>query len=291
MSTPENPRSEHPSTYFVQDRSNEAELNRLLVQDRMLTASMGGVLAEQLDPASLQRMLDVGCGTGGWLIDVAQTYPSIERLVGVDVSTRMVEYARSQARIQQVEDRVEFATMDALRMLEFPPGYFDLVNQRTAAGYLRTWDWPKLLQEYWRVLRPEGVARVTEGAWLGKSTSPALNRLLELVMAAFYQAGHSFTPTSHGVISKLAPLLQQWGFQQVKTCSHAPEYHAGTPEGQRFFEDMQLTFRTVLPFLKKWVRVPNEYEEIYAQALNEMQQPDFVATGDLLTAWGMKSSF
>jgi hypothetical protein len=53
---------------------------------------------------------------------------------------------------------------------------------------------------------------------------------------------------------------------------------------------MQLTFRTVLPFLKKWGRVPNDYQEIYAQALDEMQQPDFVATGDLLTAWGMKSS-
>jgi ubiquinone/menaquinone biosynthesis C-methylase UbiE len=289
MSTPEDPRSEQSSTYFVQDRSNEAELNRLLVQDRMLTASMGGVLAEQLDPGSLRRVLDVGCGTGGWLIDVAQTYPSIELLVGVDVSNRMVEYARSQAGIKQVEDRVEFRTMDALRMLEFPSEYFDLVNQRTAAGYLRTWDWPKLLQEYWRVLRLKGVARITEGAWLGKSTSPTLNRLLELVMAAFYQAGHSFTPTSDGVISALAPLLQRQGFQQVQTCSHAPEYHAGTPMGQRFFEDMQLTFRTVLPFLKKWIRVPNDYEEIYAQALEEMQQPDFVATGDLLTVWGVKS--
>ena len=291
MSTRENPRPEHPSTYFVQDRSNEEELNRLLVQDRMLTESMGGVLAEQPDPASLRHVLDVGCGTGGWLIDVAQTYPSIERLVGVDVSTRMVEYARSQARIRQVEDRVEFRTMDALRMLEFLSGSFDLVNQRTAAGYLRTRDWPKLLSEYRRVLRSTGVARITEGAWLGKSTSPALNRLLELVMTAFYQAGHSFTPNSDGVISELAPLLERWSFQQVKTRSHVPEYRAGTPEGQRFFEDMQLTFRTVLPFLKKWTRVPDDYKEIYAQALNEMQQPDFVATGDLLTVWGVKSSY
>lgn len=290
MSKPENPGPEHPSTYFVQDRSNEEELNRLLVQDRMLTASTGGVLAEQLNPASLRRVLDVGCGTGGWLIDVARTYPSIERLVGVDVSSRMVEYARSQARIEQVEDRVEFRTMDALRMLEIPSQYFDLVNQRTAAGYLRTWDWPKLLQEYRRVLRLGGVVRLTEGAWLGRSTSPALNRLLELVMAAFYQAGHSFTPTNDGVISELAPLLQRWGFQQVQTRSHTPEYRAGTPEGQRFFEDMRLTFRTVLPFLNKWIRVPKDYQEIYAQALNEMQQPDFVATGDLLTAWGIKLS-
>jgi hypothetical protein len=34
--------------------------------------------------------------------------------------------------------------------------------------------------------------------------------------------------------------------------------------------------------------VPEDYEEIYQQALKEMQQPDFVATGTLLTVWGTK---
>lgn len=43
---------------------------------------------------------------------------------------------------------------------------------------------------------------------------------------------------------------------------------------------------TVLPFLHKWVQVPDDYEEIYQQMLREMQQPDFVATLDLLTVWG-----
>lgn len=288
MSTPEKPKSEPPSTYFVQDRSNEEELNRLLVQDQLLTASMGGVLAEQPDPARLRRVLDVGCGSGGWLIEVAQTYPSIELLIGVDLSPKMIGYARALARSRQVEDRVQFQVMDALRMLEFPDDYFDLVNERTAAGYLRTWDWPKLLQECWRVLRRNGVMRMTEGDWIGTSTSPSLDRLLGLVMAAFYQAGHSFTPNSDGVISELAPLLQRAGFQQVQTRSHAQPYRGGTAEGQRFSEDMQLMFRTVLPFLKKWIQVPDNYDAIYAQALHDMQQPDFLATGDLLTAWGTK---
>ncbi len=288
MSTPTNPEREHPSTYFVQDRSNEEEMNRLQVQDQMLTASMGGVLAEQSAPERFQRVLDVGCGTGGWLIEVAKTYPTISLLVGVDLSTRMIEYARKRATTAQVADRVEFHTMDALRMLEFPTKYFDLVNQRTAAGYLRTWDWPKLLQEYQRVIRPGGMVRITEGDWMGKSTSPALMRLLELVMQAFYQAGHSFNPGSDGVISELVPLLQRTGFQEIHTRSHGQEYRAGTAEGQRFFEDMQLTFRTVLPFLQKWTRVPDDYAEIYNQALTEIQQPDFVATGNLLTVWGTK---
>src|SRR5229473_18384 len=162
MSTnPTDPRREYSSTYFA-DRSNQDEMTRLAVQDQMTTIGMGGVLAEQPDPTIFGRVLDVGCGTGGWLIETAKTYPSMSRLLGVDISSKMVEYARTQAEAQQVSDRVEFHVMDALRMLEFPESYFDLVNHRLATSYLRTWDWPKLLQEYQRVAQPGGVIRVTE---------------------------------------------------------------------------------------------------------------------------------
>src|SRR5437660_169504 len=90
MSTPTEPQREHPSTYVVEDRSNEDELKRLVLQDQMVTTSMGGVLPEQPEPERFQRVLDVGCGTGGWLIEVAKAYPQISLLVGVDVSGRML---------------------------------------------------------------------------------------------------------------------------------------------------------------------------------------------------------
>ena len=287
MSTPTDPRQEHPSTYVVQDRSNEEELTRLQVQDQMMTTGMGGVLPEQPDPTIFQRVLDVGCGTGGWLIEAAKTYPGMTRLIGVDVSSRMIEYARAQAEAQQVSDRVRFATMDALRMLEFPADYFDLVNQRLGASYLRTWDWPKLLHEFQRVTRPGGVIRVTETDGIAESSSPALTRLNLLMVQALYQAGHLFTAEGNGLISQLAHLLHQYGLKNVQTRAYTLEHRAGTPEGQHFYEDMKRAFRTMLPFLRKWTRVPDDYETIYQQMLSEIQQPDFVAPWNLLTAWGI----
>ncbi|HTK08253.1 MAG TPA: class I SAM-dependent methyltransferase [Ktedonobacteraceae bacterium] len=156
MPIPSKPEREQPGTYFVADRESQEELNRLQVFDRMLTTGMGGVLPEQADPTIFPCVLDVGCGTGGWLIELAKTTPNCTRLVGVDASHKFVEYARAQAEAEQVSDRVEFHVMDALRMLEFPDHAFDLVNHRSALSWLRTWDWPKLLQEYLRVCSSGG---------------------------------------------------------------------------------------------------------------------------------------
>lgn len=288
MATPTDPRREHPSTYFVQDRENVEELTRMQIQDHLMTASMGGVLPEQPDPTIFGSVLDVGCATGGWLIEAAKAYPTMRELVGIDINSKVVAYARAQAEAERLSDRMQFRTMDALRMLEFPNGSFDLVNQRAGASYLRKWDWPKLLQEYQRVTRAGGVIRITEGDLIVESSSPALSRLFELLLQAFYQAGHVFTPESDGVTSQLAHLLSQYGLTEVETRTHRLQYHAGTAEWHRFFEDMRLIFRTIVPFLRKWSQVPNDYEVIYQQALADMQQPDFVAAAGMLTAWGRK---
>jgi SAM-dependent methyltransferase len=289
--TPE-PRREHPSTYFLQDRSNEEELKRLELQDRMAALIMGGLLPEQPDPTRFTRVLDVACGTGGWLIELAKAYPHMSQLVGVDISGKMIEYARVRAEAEHVSDRVEFHVMDALRMLEFPNRFFDLVNQRFGMAYMRTWDWPKLLQEFYRVARPEGIIRLTESDLADKGSSPALLQLFQLLAQALNHAGHLFAPEQFGIADQLLSLLQQFGYGllDLQTRAYTLEYRAGTPAGQLYADDMQHAFRTAVPFLRKWTLVPDTYEDIYQQMIHEMQQPDFVATCHAITAWGIRPS-
>ena len=287
MPTPSEPgKREHPSTYFVQDRQNEEELLRLTIQDHMITTSMGGVLPEQPDPTVFRRVLDVGCGTGGWIIEAAQLYPTMSLLVGIDVSKRMVDYAREQASIHHVEDRVEFRTMDALRMLEFPNAFFDLANMRCGGSFMRTWDWPKLLSEMLRVTRPRGMVRLTEPEILHQSNSPALTQLYEMFQCAMFRAGHLFEQETTGIVAHLPRLLTQYRCQQVQAKVYALEYQAGTAEGQAYYKDVMHMFRTIRPFLQKWGCISGDYDAIYQQALDEMQQNTFHSTWNLRSAWG-----
>ncbi|HET8845881.1 MAG TPA: class I SAM-dependent methyltransferase [Ktedonobacteraceae bacterium] len=288
MSSPPNPRREHPSTYFVQDRSNQDELTRLQLQDESTTLAMGGTLPEQSDPERFQRILDIGCGTGNWLLEVAQTYPTISLLVGVDISGRMIEYAQSQALARGLDKRVQFHTMDVLRVLEFPNHFFDLVNQRFATSYLRTWDWPRLMQEYQRILRFGGILRLTEGDFAMEGTSPALVQLIDLLRDAFAQAGHFFDVHSNGIATDLVHVLTRYGFHDIQSREYNQVVRAGTSQGDHLVEDMRLAFRTTVPFLRKWSNLPDNYEAIYQQMVNETQQPNFATTGLMITAWGRK---
>ncbi|HEY4035721.1 MAG TPA: methyltransferase domain-containing protein [Ktedonobacteraceae bacterium] len=279
--------NDHPSTYFVQDRKSKKELTRLALQDQRLTAAMGGVLPEQPDPTVFHRVLDVGCGTGGWLIEAAQTYPAMS-LVGIDISQRMIEYASAQAKAHQVNDRVTFHVMDALRPLDFPVASFDLANARYSTSYLRTWDWPELLSELLRVTCPGGVIRVTESEVILQSNSSALTRLFEMLQFALFRAAHLFEDASTGLTSHLTPLFYQYGCEQVQTKTYTTECRVGTVEVQELYENLKLFFQTIRPFLQKWGHITNDYEVIYQQALREMLQPDFLAVGTTHTVWGTK---
>lgn len=288
MANPNRGQGEYPNTYFIDERAKRDELTRLALQDHMLTGGMGGVVPEQSDPSRFHQVLDIGCGTGGWLIDTAENFPGMDQLIGVDGSERMLTYARTQAQAHHVEERVQFQLMDVLRSLAFPDSTFDLVNERLAASYVRTWEWPHLLSELRRVTRPGGIVRLTEGEIIAESSSSALLQLNQLLVNAMHQGGHYFRPQSGGITQELPRLLEQQGFQQVQTSFHALDYQGDTEQGRALAEDGRHLFRAILPFLRKWTRVPDNYEDLYQQMLDDMQRPNFTAIWRLLVIWGMR---
>ncbi len=280
-------KSSSASTYIVHDKKQRAELLRLNIQSRMITAAMGGALAEQSDPSSFRRVLEVACGTGGWVLEAAQTYPEMD-VVGVDISTLLIDYSRTQAKELGLENRVEFRVMDALKKLEFPDNSFDLVNLRFGVSFVRTWDWPILLLEMQRVVRPGGTIRLTECEINTPGSSQATTQLHEVWIRAFYQAGHLFTQEPAGITGHLAELLTNSWCEGVQTKSYPLLFRGGTPEGEAFKEDTEYVFQSTRPFLNKWGGIPENYDALHQQSRKDMDQPDFFVTWPHLVAWGCK---
>ncbi len=277
------------STYVVQDRNSKDELDRLIVQDRITTTAMGGVLPEQQDPSQFRRVLDIGCGTGSWLLDVAQIYPHIQKLYGVDISSTIINYARQQAEQQNIktgpQERVEFLVMDALLFLEFPNDFFDLINLRFGVSFMRQWDWPKMFNEMNRVARTGATIRIVEAGIGSHSSSEALNQFWRLLQRAMYRAGHLFKEDSTGLIDELPSLFVRSGFSKLEVRRQEIEYQAGTAIAEAWAKDLFLVFRTIKPYLRRYGCEPENYDELCKQATQDIQQPDFTTKSTLVTLW------
>jgi ubiquinone/menaquinone biosynthesis C-methylase UbiE len=106
-----------------------------------------------------ERVLDVACGTGLAAFAAAAAVGPKGRVVGVDLSGRMVDAARQRAQACSVP-HATFARMDAER-LDLPDAAFDVAL--CALGLMYVPDPAQALREMRRVLRPGG--RVVLAVW------------------------------------------------------------------------------------------------------------------------------
>jgi len=273
---------------YIFDAESGTEMTRLLLQDRLLTQGMGGVFPPQFDLSHISTILDIGCGPGGWVLDVAFEHPEIT-LVGIDISQRMTSYAQTQAKVQGL-DNTRFAVMDATKPLDFPANTFDFIHARLMQGFMRTDAWPKLLKECLRILRPGGFVRLIETEW-GISNSLGHEKMVDLFTRAMYRAGQSFSPTGRQIsITPMLPrLLKDAGYTNIQQEAHVINHSAGTPAHDGFYQNYMVGFKTSQPFfVKMGVTTLEEVEEVYQQMLIDMTSDDFCALWFLLSAWGRK---
>jgi SAM-dependent methyltransferase len=130
-----------------------------------LTKHLGGLAAtEQL--AALCHieegtyLLDVGCGAGATPCLIAKRYGC--RVVGVDISAKMVDRSRERAKREAIADRVEFRVADA-QDLPFEDNLFDVVITESVTAFPD--DKQRAVSEYARVTKPAGYVGLNESTW------------------------------------------------------------------------------------------------------------------------------
>jgi ubiquinone/menaquinone biosynthesis C-methylase UbiE len=282
---------EEPSNLntYVFDADNPTELARLIHQDRIITQAMGGPLSSVVvDPSTLRNIVDLGCGPGGWVLDVAFALPDAE-VEGFDSSQPMVDYANARARTQQLPN-ASFGAMDITHPFELPDAAFDLVNARFLMGVLKREAWQPFLDECHRILRPGGLLRLTEAAEFGQTTSVAVDKLLTLTRQALYQLGYGFT-SEQGmyILPKLLSYNKQQRYQNIQVRASALHYSSDTEAWADQFHNLDIITQQMKSVLLKLGLINEElFDDLYQEAIIDMQQSSFCGIVHITSIVGKK---
>ena len=177
-----------------------------------VTKHMGGFEAtnELLSLCHIEeasQVLNIGCGIGVGPAYIARKHGC--RVMGVDISEKMIEWSRRRARGERVEDKVEFRTADVLD-LPFQADQFDVVICESVLIFVE--DKSRAIQECVRVTKPGGYVGLNEGCWT-RQPSPEM-------VAQVKDAIGPFTPT----VETWQALWEASGLQErvVRICQVDP---------------------------------------------------------------------
>ncbi len=105
------------------------------------------------------RIADIGCGTGGQTMVLAEYAPG--RITGIDLFPAFIDRFNENAGRLNLQDRVK-GMVGSMDDLPFPPGEFDLI---WSEGAIYNIGFARGLRGWRKFLKPGGYIAVSEASW------------------------------------------------------------------------------------------------------------------------------
>jgi demethylmenaquinone methyltransferase / 2-methoxy-6-polyprenyl-1,4-benzoquinol methylase len=172
-----------------------------------------------------ETILDIATGTGDLAILMTQT--KAKRIVGLDISSGMLEVGKQKIAQRKLSDKIEMILADSEK-LPFQDSSFDAIT--VAFGIRNFENLEKGLSEILRVLKPKGVFVILETSvpdkfpykqgykLYSRYVLPLIGRLFSNDNSAYKYLSDSASIFPYG--DQLNNILQQIGFIDVK---HLPQ--------------------------------------------------------------------
>ncbi|HST25533.1 MAG TPA: class I SAM-dependent methyltransferase [Gaiellaceae bacterium] len=177
------------------------EIGRIAHSRHPVAAPVSSLRLQQviagLAPPEDGRIVDLGCGSGAWLLQALETHPQLSG-VGVDISPSALAEARSEAAGRRLADRVRWIEADGSRWSD--DGGFDVVICVGASHAFGGLD--DTLRAVRSHLRPGGEVVLGDMIWDREPTQAALEAL---------QVGRDELPDLAGLVER----VRESGFEVV----------------------------------------------------------------------------
>lgn len=150
---------------------------------------------------STRQILDVGCGTGLWVREMAQAFPHTQVTgLNLDLSSLPATWSAN----------CQFMIDDVVQGLPFANATFDFVHQRCLAATLPAPTWPTVVSELTRVTCPGGWIEFVELGQSMTNPGPATCKYLH-----WWRLWSEEADVDTIVVEHLGALLQNVGISQV----------------------------------------------------------------------------
>ncbi|KAI8089394.1 S-adenosyl-L-methionine-dependent methyltransferase [Halteromyces radiatus] len=220
-------------------------------------------------------VLDVGCGPGTWVFEMAEDYPHTQ-FHGIDIAPVFPEGIKPP--------NVTFALGNVAERLPFPDDHFDYIHQRILIFGLTRPQWDLAIQESLRVLKPGGWLEFIEVDQRAQNLGPLLKVITDAMEHML---------ESRNMVPDISEQLEDY-FDKHKldnihvTVKDFPMRHSGKL-GDLFWDDFQQVSRAVKPIVSQshpeWVS-PERYKDYLDKCADECAS--YQTTLVARSVWGQK---
>ncbi len=244
---------------------SHSDIASVIDECSLWAARFGFILLDHLELRPNLNILDLACGTGFPLFELAQIYGRTCQVIGVDSWKEAIERARSKLQTYQFPN-VQLLEADA-EHLPFQEQTFDMIVSNLGINNFA--DPPAVLAECFRVAKP--------GAQIVLTTNPIghMSEFYEVfrqIVSEFQKPAYMERLQIHeahrGTKGSLRSLLQAGGFHLVDVKEE--QFQLRYLNGSAFFNHAL----TKLGFLEGWRRVvdPEDEEQVFTFLENKLNQ-------------------
>ncbi|KAH9841838.1 uncharacterized protein C8Q71DRAFT_350714 [Rhodofomes roseus] len=148
----------HPASAVPYPRSYDREVVDHDVWCLMWAHQFSGNVAWHLYKTAPPKVLDLGCGTGTWILDAAKKWKDTH-FVGLDI-------VPLHPNLEEIDPilawRVTWVQANFLEQLPFDDGEFEFIHVRRIARGIPEDKWDHVLEEISRILKPGGAFQISE---------------------------------------------------------------------------------------------------------------------------------